>query len=155
MCGELPGDSISLSVRPASEADIPAVKLLRDAFYAEFPPPPWRDESWDTYAEDIVQIVRAGGAFLAEALGETVGFALAWSEGLNAVKLGDLYVLRRCRGEGIGRALVQAVAELARDRGAAFVHLTANLDALSFYDRLAFREESRNLAVCVDKLLSC
>ena len=90
MGSELPGESISLRVRAASEADIPVVKSLRDAFYAEFPPPPWRDESWDTYAEDIVQIAREGGALLAEHASETVGFALAWSEGLNAVKLGDL-----------------------------------------------------------------
>ena len=73
---------------------------------------------------------------------------------ISPVKLGDLYVLPRYRGEGVGRALVCAVAELARSRGAAHVHLTANLEALAFCDRLAFREESRNLAVRVDKLLS-
>jgi ribosomal protein S18 acetylase RimI-like enzyme len=72
-----------------------------------------------------------------------VGFALAWLEGPSAVKLGDLYVLPRYRGEGFGRALVYAVAELARSRGATHVHLTANREALAFYDRLAFREESR------------
>ena len=53
-------------MRAASEADIPAVKSLRDAFYTEFPSLPWRDESWDTYAEGILQIVHAGGALLAE-----------------------------------------------------------------------------------------
>jgi GNAT superfamily N-acetyltransferase len=98
--------------------------------------------------------VHAGGALLAERGGAAVGFALAWSEGVNAVKLGDLYVLPPHRGKGIGRALVRAVAELARSRGAGYVHLTANLDALAFYDQLAFCEESRNLAVRVDTLLS-
>jgi GNAT superfamily N-acetyltransferase len=130
------------------------VKTLRDAFYSESPPPPWRDESWEAHAEEVVQVVRAGGALLAEQLGETVGFALAWSEGLNAVKLGDLYVRPEHRGQGIGRALVRAVAELARLRGAGYVHLTANLEAITYYDQLAFSEESRNLFGSVEMLLS-
>jgi GNAT superfamily N-acetyltransferase len=140
-------------VRAAGEADLPALKSLRDAFYAESPPPPWRDETWETHAEEIAEVVRDGGAFLAEASGEQVGFALAWPEGRNAVKLGDLYVSPEHRGQGIGRALVRAVAELAHSRGAAHVHLTANLEALPFYDRLPFAEESRNLFVSVEQLL--
>jgi GNAT superfamily N-acetyltransferase len=149
--GDPPGQPIR--VRVASEADLPAVKMLRDAFYSESSPSPWRDESWETHADEIVQVVRGGGALLAEHLEETVGFALAWSEGLKAVKLGDLYVRPQHRGKGIGRALVRAVAELARLRGAGYVHLTANLEALTFYDQLAFSEESRNLFGSVERLL--
>jgi GNAT superfamily N-acetyltransferase len=140
-------------VRAAGGADLPALKSLRNAFYAESPPPPWRDESWETHADEIAEVVRDGGAFLAEASGEPVGFALAWPEGRNALKLGDLYVSPEHRGKGIGRALVYAVAELARSRGAAHVHLTANLEALPFYDRLPFGEESRNLFGSVEQLL--
>lgn len=152
--GDPLGRSAPLRVRAASEADIAAVRVLRDALYSESPPPPWRDESWEAHAEEIVPLVDSGGALLAEQEGETVGFALAWSEGMNAVKLGDLYVLPRHRSQGIGRALVRGVAELARSRGAEYVHLTANLDALAFYDQLAFDEESRNLVGRVDTLLS-
>jgi GNAT superfamily N-acetyltransferase len=151
LVGDSPGQPIR--VRAASEADLPAVKMLRDAFYSESPPAPWRDESWETHADELVQVVRGGGALLAEHLGETVGFALAWSEGLNAVKLGDLYVRPQQRDKGIGRALVHAVVELARLRGAGYVHLTANLEALTFYDQLAFSEESRNLFGSVERLL--
>jgi GNAT superfamily N-acetyltransferase len=143
----------SWRVRTASETDLPGLQALRDAFYAESPPPPWRDESWEAHAEEIVQVVRGGGAFLAEDSGEPVGFALAWPEGLNAVKLGDLYVSLEHRGKGVGRALVHAVARLARSRGAAHVHLTANLAALPFYQRLPFSEESRNLFADVEQLL--
>jgi GNAT superfamily N-acetyltransferase len=141
-------------VRAAGQADLPALKSLRDAFYAESPPPPWRDESWETHAEEIAEVVRDGGAFLAEASGEPVGFALAWPEGRNAVKLGDLYVSPQHRGKGLGRALVHAVAKFARSRGSAHVHLTANLEALSFYERLPFGEESRNLLGSVEQLLA-
>jgi GNAT superfamily N-acetyltransferase len=145
--------SESLGVRAAREADLPTLRTLRDAFYAESPPSPWRDESWDAHAAEIAEVVRAGGALLAEQSGEAVGFALAWPEGLNAVKLGDLYVRPDHRGKGIGRALVRAVAELARSRGAAHVRLTANLEALTFYERLPFSEESRNLFGSVEQLL--
>jgi GNAT superfamily N-acetyltransferase len=141
-------------VRAASEVDLPTIKKLRDAFYSESAPPAWRDESWETHAEEVIEAISGGGALIAEKLGETAGFALAWSEGLNAVKLGDLYVRPQHRGQGVGRALVQAVAELARSRGAAHVHLTTNLEALAFYDQLAFGEESRNLVGDVDSLLS-
>ena len=99
-------------------------------------------------------MISGGGALIAEHAGEMIGFALAWPEGPKAVKLGDLYVRPQYRGHGVGRALVYAVAELAHSRGAAYVHLTANLEALAFYDHLAFGEESRNLVGDVDTLLS-
>jgi ribosomal protein S18 acetylase RimI-like enzyme len=145
---------VNVQIRTASTADLLAVKLLRDALYSEFPPPPWRDESWEAHEGDAHDVITGGGALLAEVSGEAVGFALAWPEGLNAVKLGDLYVQPQHRGHGVGRALVRAVAELARSRGAEYVHLTANLDALAFYDRLEFREESRNLFTRVDQILA-
>ncbi len=143
-----------MHVNPASETDLAAIKELRDAFYAEFPPPAWEDESWEAHEADIGRAVRDGGVLLAESGGETTGFALAWSEGTGAVKLGDLYVRPQHRGSGIGRLLLRAVAELARSRGARHVHLTANLEALAFYERLAFTEESRNIFCDVDTLLS-
>jgi len=141
-------------VRAASEADLPTVEALRDAFYSEFPPPAWRDESWEAHVDDISEAVRDSGVLLAEAAGEAIGYAIAWSEGEAAVKLGDLYVRPNRRGTGVGRVLVRAVAELARSRGAAYVHLTANPEALAFYERLPFAEESRNLFAEVDRLLS-
>lgn len=140
-------------MRLAGATDLGAIKTLRDEFYSEFPPPPWRDESWETRKSDVVQVVRRGGAFVAQGRQDPVGYALAWPEGINAVKLGDLYVRPQHRGRGVGGALVRAVAEFARAQGAAYVHLTANLEALRFYDRLPFVEQSRNLAAPVAKLL--
>jgi GNAT superfamily N-acetyltransferase len=58
--------------------------------------------------------VRAGGAFLAWNGGDAVGYALAWVEGVDAVKLGDLFVRPHDRGRGVGRALVRAVADLRK-----------------------------------------
>src|SRR3954469_23243764 len=124
---------MSTEVGSAVDGDLPAIRILRDAFYSEFPPPPWRDESWEAHEDDVVRAVRDGGALVARSGAEPVGYALAWPEGTDAVKLGDLFVRPQDRGRGIGRALVRAVAELARACGAAHVHLTANLEAVAFY----------------------
>ena len=47
----------------------------------------------------------------------------------------------------MGRALVGAVIENLRARGATHLLLGANLESLSFYEKLGFREESRNLVL--------
>ena len=57
--------------------------------------------------------------------------------------LQDLYVAPEARGTGLGRALIEAVYVMARERGCAKVHwLTheSNVTAQSLYDQLAVNE---------------
>jgi GNAT superfamily N-acetyltransferase len=58
--------------------------------------------------------------------GRLVGYAcLYWHfsslEAVESVLMNDLYVEEGTRGEGVGRALIEATAEVARKRGAALV----------------------------------
>ncbi len=56
--------------------------------------------------------------------------------------LQDLFVDPHARGEGVGRALIEAVYEKAREQGAARVYwLTheTNSDAMALYDKVAQR----------------
>lgn len=58
--------------------------------------------------------------------GRLLGYAcLYWHfsslEAVESVLLNDLFVSEDARGEGIGRALIEASAEVARERGAPFV----------------------------------
>jgi GNAT superfamily N-acetyltransferase len=58
--------------------------------------------------------------------GRLVGYAcLYWHfsslEAVESVLMNDLYVAAEARGKGVGRALIEATAEVARERGAAFV----------------------------------
>ena len=76
--------------------------------------------------------------------GDVVGFVSSWLED-HVARIGDVYVAEKDRREGVGRALIEAVIENVRARGATHLILNANLEALPFYDRLGFREESRNL----------
>ena len=90
--------------------------------------------------------------FVAEEDGEVVGFLSGEiREGSPAFSpktwaaVEDIYVTQGYRSHGIGRALVDACAEWARDRGADGVSLqvaTGNERARKFYDTLGFREVS-------------
>lgn len=57
--------------------------------------------------------------------------------------LNDLYTIPEARGKGVGRALIEAVYVMARERGCAKVHwLTheSNVTAQSLYNQLAVNE---------------
>jgi predicted GNAT family N-acyltransferase len=53
-------------------------------------------------------------------------------------KIGRLAVLTDWRGQGVGESLLQALIDIARGRGQAFVELDAQVDAIGFYERNAF-----------------
>jgi GNAT superfamily N-acetyltransferase len=74
--------------------------------------------------------------------GELVGYAcLYWHfsslEAVESVLMNDLYVSEEARGEGVGRALIKATAEIARERGVPFVEWSTapdNHTAQRLYD---------------------
>jgi ribosomal protein S18 acetylase RimI-like enzyme len=60
--------------------------------------------------------------------------------------LEDLFVEDASRGAGVGRALVEAALEAARDRGAARIELDTNetnTGAIALYERLGFSSRSK------------
>ncbi|HET9593104.1 MAG TPA: GNAT family N-acetyltransferase [Solirubrobacterales bacterium] len=71
-----------------------------------------------------------------------VGYAcLYWHfsslEAVESVLMNDLYVSEEARGEGVGRALIEATAEIARERGVPFVEWSTapdNHTAQRLYD---------------------
>ena len=69
--------------------------------------------------------------------GRLVGFATTLIAG-DAAELDDLFVDPGWMRRGIGRALVLDAIEIARDRGAGRVEVTANPHALVFYQRAGF-----------------
>jgi predicted GNAT family N-acyltransferase len=54
-------------------------------------------------------------------------------------KIGRLAVLSSARGRGVGRALMERLHELARERGLASVWCHAQISAAPFYVRLGYR----------------
>lgn len=139
----------STTIRHAAEADWPELRRLWEAWQAESTAPPWADTSWEANEAEFVRALDANALFLAEEQGEPVGFVSSWLED-HVARIGDLYVSEAGRRHGTGGELVETVIENLRARGATHVLLSANLDALAFYERLGFREESRNLALALD-----
>jgi GNAT superfamily N-acetyltransferase len=74
--------------------------------------------------------------------GRLVGYAcLYWHfsslEACESVLMNDLYVVEEARGQGIGRALIEATVEVARERGAPYVEWSTapdNETAQRLYD---------------------
>jgi ribosomal protein S18 acetylase RimI-like enzyme len=139
-----------MKIRHGTGDDLEQVRLLRERWHAEGPPPPpWADVSWEANRAEVERAVAANALFLAEEEGAALGFVTAWLDD-RVARIGDLYVTEAGRRHGTGRALVEAVIENLRARGATHVLLNANLGAVAFYERLGFREESRNLVLALD-----
>jgi len=74
--------------------------------------------------------------------GRLLGYAcLYWHfsslEAVETLLMNDLYVSEETRGEGVGRALIEATAEIARERGVPFVEWSTapdNNTAQRLYD---------------------
>lgn len=84
---------------------------------------------------------------LAEEAGMIVGFALFFHNystfrGKPGIYLEDLFVIPSARGQGHGKALLRAIAQLAVERGCARVEwsvLNWNTPAIAFYQSLGAR----------------
>ena len=139
-----------MTIRHATADDRDTLRALWEQWQAESPPPPsWADASWEANEQVFDRALAANTLFLAEEDGQAVGFVSAWLED-HVARIGDLYVAEAGRRHGTGRALVEHVVENLRARGADHVHVEAAADALGFYERLGFRESSRNLVLALD-----
>lgn len=82
-------------------------------------------------------------AVVAEAEGQAVGFAAAQYEAWSRrMSLWHIYVAPRCRGQGVGKALIQEIETLARSAGARCLRTetqNTNYPAIQFYQQVGFR----------------
>src|SRR5687768_13700321 len=120
-----------MTVRHGSEVDKDAVRRLWEVWQSEgADAPPWADVRWEANEPEIDRAIDANGLFLAEEGNEPVGFVTSWLED-HVARIGDLFVVDRSRRGGTGRALVEAVVENLRARGATHLLLGANLGSLT------------------------
>jgi ribosomal protein S18 acetylase RimI-like enzyme len=131
------------SVRPAGRADAQAIGQLLHDFNREFdeptPGPP-------ALAERVGQLLDGGETAVLLAGDGPDGLVVLrfrpaiWSKGLECY-LAELYVVPSRRGQGLGRALMEAAIELARREGADDMFLGTSEDdvaARSLYESLGF-----------------
>jgi ribosomal protein S18 acetylase RimI-like enzyme len=129
--------------RVASAADAPAFGRLLHAFNVEF------GESTpdaDVIAERAAPLIESGEITVIFAGDERAGFAQLrfrpslYTGALDA-HLEELYVVPERRGHGLGRALLDAAMEYARQRGAAHMDLGTSEDdtaARALYESARF-----------------
>ncbi len=78
-----------------------------------------------------------GRTYVAEEDGLLVGFA-TWIEADGTIELEDLFVHPGWMRRGIATALISRIAGVLRVRGVRRLEVTANPDALGFYDAAGF-----------------
>lgn len=129
-------------VRTASGADAPVAARLLHEFNSEYG---WPMPPLEQLAPRIEELIQAGEA-LVLLVGGDLGLAIVRlrqaliSPGLDAY-LEELYVVPGRRGEGLGRALLEATMEAARAAGAERIELgtsTADTAARGLYESCGF-----------------
>ena len=131
-------------IRLATQADAPLVQELWHAFNVEIPDAPWRDPDQDDFHPD------------ASLLADEEGLVSLRREGSRHYVVDVLYVRPEARGKGLGRELMRAAAEWARDQGADHLELDVledNAAARHLYERLGFATVERRLAAPVHDLV--
>jgi len=143
------GTGIDLVVRRAGGADADTIGRLLHDFNTEFheptPGPP-------ALAERARRLLDAGDTAVLLGGVEPCGLAVLrfrpsiWTPGLECY-LAELYVVPERRGQGLGRALMDAAIDLARSEGADYMDLGTSEDdvaARHLYESLGFTNRERN-----------
>ena len=130
-------------IRLASAADAPAFGSLLQAFNVEFGEP---TPDGDVFAERAAPLIESGEVTVLFGGDGPDGFAelrfrpSLYTGALDAY-LEELYVVPERRGHGLGRALLEAAMEHARERGAAHIDLGTSEDdfaARALYESAGF-----------------
>ena len=87
-----------------------------------------------------IEHIAEGCVFVAECDGVVAGFAGALPRPDSGAELDALFVEPRLWKRGIGRRLVDHVADAARARGATFLHVVGNPHAAGFYTNCGFSQ---------------
>jgi GNAT superfamily N-acetyltransferase len=127
-----------VSIRPARPDEQPMLESLQRR--ASLSNPGDRDAllaNPDAIALPIEQVLN-GCVFVAEHDGIVAGFAAAVSRPDGGAELDALFVEPHLWKRGIGRRLVDHVADVARARAATFLHVIGNPHAEGFYTSCGF-----------------
>jgi GNAT superfamily N-acetyltransferase len=131
--------AIDVSIRPARPDDRSRLESLQRR--ASLGNPRDRDAllaNPDAIALPIEQIA-AGCVFVAERAGVVAGFAAVVPRPDGGAELDALFVEPHLWKRGIGRRLVDHIADVARLRTASFLHVVGNPHAEGFYISCGFR----------------
>jgi ribosomal protein S18 acetylase RimI-like enzyme len=121
-------------IRAATADDLPLVRELWEAFNAEIPDEPWREEDLEEDLAWLEQAVREEIVLLAD----DQGLAVARRKGERLGFLEIVYVRPGARRGGLGAQLVREAVTRLREAGAEVLELevlASNGEARGIYDR--------------------
>jgi GNAT superfamily N-acetyltransferase len=136
-------------IRTARPGDVPVVLELVHELAVYEKEPDAVEATERMLADALFGAAPVASCHVAEVDGEVVGFALwyvtfsTW-KGLPGLWLEDLFVRPAARGSGLGRALLQALAQVCVERSYARFEwwvLDWNIDAQGFYRSIGARPE--------------
>ncbi len=110
-------------LRPMTPADLPAGQRLSAGF------------AWPHRLEDWALMLEIGEGLVAERDGAVAGTAMAWRYGEDAATVGMIMVPAALHGQGIGRAMLQALLDRL---GGRTVRLNATPEGIKLYRDLGF-----------------
>ena len=114
---------MDLVIRPAVEADAPHIQMLCLA------------EGWLRFAQpDYAKALESSDTRVACRAERVIGYARALTDGTITLFLCELLVAPDCRGQGVGKALIES---LHADYPSARMDLISDADG--FYERQGFR----------------
>jgi len=99
----------------------------------------WWKEEWDP--ADIPLLVRSTFAFVVAVhrqSGRTVGMGRAISDGVSDAYIQDLVVLPEFRGMGVGKAILERLVGICKERGVCWIALVAEPGTSDFYESIGF-----------------
>lgn len=153
------GQMNNLSIHPATRDDIPALLSLIHGLAAYEKKPHAVVATEQDLLRDAFGSRPKFRALIADWKGEPAGYASFFHfystyQGRSALFLEDLFVLDKFRGNGIGMALLSAVAKLAVDEGCFGLRwevLDWNRPAIEFYEKLGATFLNERKVVTFDK----
>jgi GNAT superfamily N-acetyltransferase len=141
---------MTLRIRPGQLEDVPVIaELIRGlARYERLEHEVVMTE--EKLTDTLFGERRYAETLIAEADGEPIGFALFFHNystflAQPGIYLEDLFVMPDRRGGGVGRALLERLAQIAVERGCGRLEwavLDWNKDAIGFYERLGAKPNS-------------
>lgn len=133
-----------IALRPATPADVPVIlRFIRELAAYEREPDAVLATEADLLRDGFGSVPRFR-CVMAEAGGQPAGFALYFTSystwrGHHGIRLEDLYVTPASRSLGVGKALLQHLAQVAVAEGCPRLEwdvLAWNEPAIGFYERL-------------------
>jgi GNAT superfamily N-acetyltransferase len=149
--------TVTPTLRPSERSDIDLLVTFMRELQQEGGPSfdghPFDEAIARRCIAELIDDGRLGKIWLIEVAGESVGYAvltLGYSlefHGRDAL-LDELFVVEHARGQGIGTAILDLIAEECRRLGACAVHLEVdrpNVKAQRLYRRHGFQDHDRYL----------